>query len=347
MHQESLMEFNRNVLKIDPAAEADRIVAMLREAVHQKLRRYGAVIGISGGVDSSVVLALCVRAFGPKQVVAVMLPEMESDPKSEQLACLASLRMGVEPILEDITSALEGFGCYRRRDEAINRVFPEYDPDCGYKAKITLPKNLLDEDTLNVFYATVITPEGIEKQKRLSIADYLQIVAASNFKQRTRMAELYYQAELHNFAVIGTANKNEYEQGFFVKHGDSGVDVKPIAHLFKSQVYQLAEYLDIPEEIRTRPPSTDTYSASCTQEEFFFRLPFEIMDLLWYAQENEFPIELVTREMDLTEIQVQRAYREFLRKKRTTEYLRMQPVDLVKPEGISAGVNPLLPVHSH
>lgn len=320
------MEFTRHVLDIDPAKETERLVSTMRHTVRQELHRYGGVIGISGGVDSSVVLALSVRAFGPQRVVPIILPERDSDPESGGLASLIAQHYGVEAVLEDITPALEGFGCYRRRDTAIKRVFPEYDPALGYKAKIVLPQNLLDEDTLNIFYLTIFTPGGEEKSQRLPPRDYFQIVAASNFKQRTRMSMLYYHAELRNYAVIGTANKNEHDQGFFVKYGDGGVDIKPIAHLLKTQVYQLAEYLDVPEEIRSRPPTTDTYSAHSTQQEFFFRLPFETMDLLWYAQEHYVPLQDVAQVMGLTEVQVQRAFNDFIRKKRTTKYLRMPPL---------------------
>lgn len=322
------MEFSSNMLKINPQDETDRIVTMLRRNVRQELRRYGAVVGTSGGVDSSVVLALCVRAFGAQRVTALVLPEKDSDPESEELARLVANHYGVDPILEDITPVLDGFGCYQRRDEAIRRVFPEYDAVAGYKAKIGLPQNLLEEDTLNVFHLTIVTPEGKEKSKRIPIRDYFQIVAASNFKQRTRMAMLYYHAELQNYAVIGTANKNEHDQGFFVKYGDGGVDIKPIAHLFKTQIYQLAEYLDVPEDIRVRPPTTDTYSAHSTQQEFFFRLPFETMDILWYAQEKGIPVDEVAAGTGLTETQVERAYNDFLRKERTTEYLRTLPIGI-------------------
>jgi len=322
------MTFSLNVLQIDPAKETEQIVAWMRSSVRQILRRYGAVVGVSGGVDSSVVLALCVRAFGQERVSAIMMPEKDSDDETQRLSRRVAEHYGVQPVLEDITPVLDGFGCYARRDEAIRRIFPEYDAAIGYKAKIGLPQNLLDEDTLNVFILTVVTPDGEEKSQRIPLADYFQIVAASNFKQRTRMAMLYYHAELRNYAVIGTANKNEHAQGFFVKHGDGGVDLRPIAHLYKTQVYQLAKYLDVPEEIQTRPPTTDTYSAHSTQQEFFFRLPFETMDLLWYAQENQVPVSEVADVMGLSEIQVQRAFNDFTRKARTTEYLRMQPIEL-------------------
>lgn len=322
------MRFTKNILEIDPAAEAERIVGSLRQQVQKLLRRRGGVVGISGGVDSAVVFALSVRAFGPDRVVPVIMPDRDSDPISEKLARQLAQQFGVDPVLENITSALEGFGCYRRRDEAIQRVFPEYDAACGYKAKIVLPLNLLDENTLNAFSVTIVAPDGQEHTTPLPAREFLQIVAASNFKQRTRMATLYYHAELRNFAVIGTANKNEHDQGFFVKYGDAGVDIKAIGHLYKTQVYQLAAYLGVPKAIRERPPTSDTYSAPCTQEEFFFRLPFDLMDLLWYAQEHNLPPAEVAQVMDLSEVQVQRAYEDFSRKYRTTNYLRMHPLDI-------------------
>jgi NAD+ synthase len=324
------MNFSKDILKIDPAVETERIVSMLRDTVSKVMRRRGVVMGISGGVDSSVVLALCARAFGPQHLTALMMPEADSEPESEQLARLVANRYGVEPILEIITPVLAGFGCYPRRDEAIKRVFPEYEAAAGYKAKVVLPANMLEKGELNVPSLTIITPEGEEKSKRLGPGDYFQIVAASNFKQRTRMAMLYYHAELRNYAVIGTANKNEHDQGFFVKHGDAGVDIQPLTHLFKTQVYQLAEYLDVPEVIRQRTPTSDTYSATQTQEEFFFRLPFKTMDLLWYAQEHNVPIPEVAQVMGLTETQVQNAFADFTRKQRTTEYLRLPPVSLAE-----------------
>ena len=322
------MNFSQNILEIDARAETDRISGLLHQTVRQEMHKHGGVVGISGGIDSSVVLGLSVKAFGKENVTAVMMPEKDSDPLSERLARHLAEHFDVEPTLENITPVLEGFGCYPRRDEAIRRIFPEFDESSGYKSKIVLPQNLLNEDTLNFFSLTIITPDGEERTKRLPLREYLEIVAASNFKQRTRMSMLYYHAEIRNYAVIGTAQKNEHDQGFFVKYGDGGADIQPLAHLFKTQVYQLAEYLGVPEEIRQRPPTTDTYSAHSTQEEFFFRLPFKTMDLLWFAKENNLPVDEVAQVMGLSEIQIQRVYSDLSRKQRTTEYLRMPPVFL-------------------
>lgn len=328
------MNFHRHVLDIDARAESERIVEALRNRVHRVLRRHGGVVGISGGVDSSVALALSVRAFGPQKVAAIIMPETDSQSESETLARQLARHYGVTPVLENITQVLQGFDCYTRRDDAIRRVYPQFDPAAGYKSKVVLPQNLLDGDTLNVFSLVIVDPQGRQVTRPLAPREFLQIMAASNFKQRTRMAMLYYHAELNNYAVIGTANKNEHDQGFFVKYGDGGVDVQSIAHLYKTQVYQLADYLGVPEAIRTRPPTTDTYSAPATQQEFFYRLPFETMDLLWFAQEHGVPIPEVARVMELTEAQVQRGFNDFIGKHRTTKYLRMPPLS-VEPEPAS------------
>jgi NAD+ synthase len=317
------MAFSKNDIHIDAPAEAGRIVDQMREVVAGKLHKRGAVIGISGGIDSSLCLALSVKAFGPEKVLGVTMPEADSNPKSAALARKLANTFGTKYIVENMTAALAGFGTYGRRDEAIRNVFPEY--DATYKAKIVLPSALGQKDSLNIFQLTIISPEGETKTRRIPLNEYLQIVAASNFKQRSRMAMLYYHADRLNYAVIGTGNKNEHEQGFFVKYGDGGADIKPIAHLFKVQVFQLAAYLDIPKEIQERTPTTDTYSAECTQEEFFFRVPFEIGDVIWYAMERGIPVSEVAKELHLSEDQVAHIQNDIRRKIKATEYLRAEP----------------------
>lgn len=319
------------MLEIDPAAETSRIVETLRHYVSQVFHRRGVVVGVSGGVDSSTVVGLCARAFGPERVTALILPDKDSSPDSARLGQMAADTFGVRTKTINLTAGLEAFGCYHQRDEAIRSVIPDYDP-ASCKVKIVLPGDLLERDSLNVFSVVVQYPDGSERSKRLPPNAYLRIVAASNMKQRSRMMALYTEAESLNYAVIGTANKNEHDQGFFVKHGDAGVDIQAIGHLYKSQVYQIAEYLGVPEEIRQRPPTSDTYSAECTQEEFFFRLPFSLMDQLWYAQEQGLPVEDVAARLNLDAAAVRRAFRDFDRKRHTTDYLRLAPVFLSPAE---------------
>jgi NAD+ synthase len=320
------IQFGRHSLDIDVGKECQTIVEQLQYIVHTRLHRQGAVVGISGGIDSSVVLALSARAFGPERVIGVLLPESESSDDSARLAHLLAAQLGVQAVTENISAALQGFGCYTRRDAAIRRIIPEY--ESGWGAKITLAGNLLNQAALNVFRVTVTSPDGREISKRLPMPEFSQIVAASNFKQRTRMSMLYYHAELHNYAVIGTANKNEYDLGFFVKYGDGGVDTQPIGHLFKTQVYQLAKYLNIPEEIQQRTPTTDTYPGGSTQEEFFYRVPFEILDSVWLGYEQGVPNEEIAQALELSLDQVQRIVNDIASKQHATTYLRTEPLKI-------------------
>lgn len=326
MTEQSLGTFNKQWLDLDTGRETERIVGVLEDVVHHKLRRQGAVVGISGGIDSSVVLALCARAFGPDKVVGLLLPEKESSPESAQLARELADTFQVQPVTEDITGALEGYGCYQRRNEAIRRVVPQYQP--GWNVKIVLPGDLLDQGTLNVFQLVATDPQGNEYRQRLPLREYYQIVAASNFKQRTRTNLLYYYAELHNYAVIGTPNKNEHDLGFFVKYGDGGYDFAPIRHLFKTQVYQLAAYLGVPESICTRPATTDTYPGGGTQEEFFYRIPFELLDCIWLGYEKGISEQEIADGLELNKEQVKRVVDDIIRKKRTTEFLRNAPMGI-------------------
>ncbi|MCD6202255.1 MAG: NAD(+) synthase [Bacteroidales bacterium] len=318
--------FHKDILVIkDVAKTCDFISNRLREIVFNELGRKGGIIGISGGIDSSVSLALTVKALGKDNVLGIMLPEKDSSPDSLTLARTLAEKFGVKTLVEEITGALNGFACYRRRDEAIKRIFNEYDPET-HKMKIGIKQNPMKSSLPPVFSVTIVDPDGSEKSKLLPANEYLQIVAASNFKQRSRMAMLYYHAEKNYYAVIGTPNKHEVQQGFFVKHGDGGADVIPIAALYKTQVYQLARYLGIPEEIIRRTPTSDTYSAEQTQEEFFFQLPFELLDLIWYGWENGYDAQEVAEALDRSQQEIENVYKNFNRKQATTAYLRKQPI---------------------
>ena len=285
--------FSRDVLRIDPARTAAEIEGAIREIVFHRLRRRGVVLGLSGGVDSSTVAALCARALGPNRVLGLFMPEAECPPDCLRLGRLAAGVCGIEAKTEDITATLEAVGCYRRRDTTIRELLPEYSP--AYKCKLVL-SDVVAGAAYPLFSLVLEAPDGTVRSLRLTAEAYLGIVAAMNFKQRTRKMLEYYYADLLNFAVAGTPNLLEYDQGFFVKGGDGAADLKPIAHLYKTQVYQLAEYLGVPEEIRSRPPSTDTYSMAQSQQEFFFSLPHETMDLcLWARNHGVPPSALATR----------------------------------------------------
>lgn len=326
MSSKSTIAFSKDILNFkNVEEEVSRITGKLKDDILGVIKRKGAVIGISGGIDSSVTLALAVRALGAENVLGIMLPEKDSSPESKEFALKLAEKYGIQTLEENITGALEGFGCYRRRDEAVSSVFPEYNP-IEYKMKIGINQRGLNQFLPPVFSVTIINSFGEEKSKILPVKEYLQIVAASNFKQRCRMSMLYYHAERLHYAMIGTPNKHEVEQGFFVKNGDGGADIMPIAHLYKSQVYQMAEFLEIPSEIINRTPTSDTYSAEQTQEEFFFQMPYQEMDLLWYGLENGISADEVGKVMNKSADEIVHIYNNLSRKRKTTEYLRMAPI---------------------
>jgi NAD+ synthase len=315
--------FSKEVLQIDPADAAERVAKAVREQVLEVLRRRGAVVGLSGGIDSSVVAALCVRALGPDRVLGLLMPERDSSGDALRLGRMLVEHLGIRHEIEDVAPALEGLGCYARQLEAIRMVFPEYGD--GWRCKLVLP-SILESDRLNITTLTVQDPEGRQRSSRMPPAAYLQMVAATNFKQRARKMMEYYHADRLHYAVAGTPNRLEYDQGFFVKQGDGAADFKPIAHLYKTQVYALAEHLGVPEEIRRRPPTTDTFSLPQTQEEFYFALPYQAMDLCLWAHDHETPAAEAAAVLGLTPAQVERVYRDIEAKRRVSRYLHQAPL---------------------
>ena len=310
------------VLEINPEETANAIESAIRRQLGE-LRKRGVVVGLSGGIDSSVVTTLSARAVGPERVQVLFMPERDSSPESLELGRLLTSQLGTAAMVENISPTLDAAGCYARQLEAIRMVFPDYGD--GYRNKITLP-SILESGRLNVSELTIESPSGERRTSRMPMEAYLQLVAATNFKQRVRKMMEYYHADRLNYAVAGTPNRLEYDQGFFVKLGDGAADIKPIAHLYKTQVYALAEYLGVPQEIRRRPPTTDTFSLPQTQEEFYFALPYPKMDLCLYGRNHGVPAAEVAAVTDLTPEQVERVYGDIDQKRRSTRYLHRRPL---------------------
>ena len=319
----TLLALAPGALAMDAARETERIGSAIREGVFQRLKRKGAVLGLSGGIDSSVVAALCVRGLGRERVLGLLMPEADSSEDSLRLGRLVADVLGIPTVLEDVTPVLVAARCYERRDEAIRKVVPEY--GAGWKSKIVLP-NLLDGSAYPLYSVVVRSPAGDEIRARLTAEAYLGVVAATSFKQRARKMIEFHHADRLNYAVAGTPNRLEYDQGFFVKNGDGAADLKPIAHLYKTQVYELAAYLDVPLEIQRRPPTTDTYSLPQSQEEFYFALPYDKMDLCLYARDHGVPPAEAAAATGLTAEQARQVYRLIESKRQAARYLHMPPL---------------------
>jgi NAD+ synthase len=320
------MAFDASVLEMDNDKVIEKACTRLREILSKEVGRRGFVVAMSGGIDSSVSSALCVQALGKERVYGIMLPERDSSGFSTARGRQLAEHLGIRYEVFDIAPALEGIGCYRQRDEAIRKVFPQYGE--GWKNKIVIKGGL--EGRINHFELVVQTPSGELKSERLPLPEYLQIVAATNHKQRIRKTVEYYHADRLNYAVIGTPNRLEYDQGFFVKNGDGSADVKPIAHLYKTQVYALARHMKLPKEICEAIPTTDTYSLPQGQDEFYFALPYAQMDLALWALNNGRSAAELAGALKITEAQAQHVFRDIEAKRKTTRYLHAKPV-LVEP----------------
>ena len=324
---------SEDLLIIDAEKEVEKIATWLKQLLNSTFKRRGIVVGLSGGIDSSVTCALAVKALGAKRVFGLHMPERHSSSETLTLSTSVSDHFAIHSVHEDITTILEAVGFYRRYDAAVQKVIADYGE--GWKSKIVIP-NVIDSNEFSLFSLVGESPTGDIVKRRLPLQAYLEILAATNFKQRIRKMLEYYHADRLNYAVAGTPNRLEFDQGFFVKLGDGAADCKPIAHLYKTQVYQLAAYLGVPEQIRRRPPTTDTYSLAQGQDEFYFSLPHDKMDLCLYAKNNGYPVEEVAELLGMTSEQIGRVYGDIDNKRKTTRYLHLSPqlaVDIPEIKG--------------
>jgi NAD+ synthase len=317
------MAFNLDVLKIDPAEQLERLSKFIVEQTRSAYRRKGVIVGLSGGIDSACMSAIAVHALGKERVVGLILPETESNPVSSEYARKHAQVLGIEHRQVEITPTVDSVVQYEWRDGFMKQLIPEYRP--GYKYNITLPTDLLERDAVNFYSLQVQMPDGEMKRKRLNVEEFRTITSFANIKIRARMLHLYAEAERRNLLVVGTTNRTEFLLGDFCKYGDGGTDIEPLTHLYKNQIYQLAEHLKVIPEIIDRTPSPDTFSLPVSDREFFFRIPFDKLDHLLYAWENDVPLHDAANVLGISEDVVERVFKDFASKHRATAHLREMP----------------------
>ncbi len=317
------LAFSKDILIIKDIQNLTKLLEnFIRKQTFEDYRKRGIIIGISGGIDSAVAAALACNAVGNENVLGIILPEKESNRESQELAKTLCNKLKIKYVVEDITQILESGSVYQIREKIVQKLFPEYNNSCKYRL---IFRENFDNDGLSIPYLEIQDAQNQIHKIKVSLDDYLTMTAATNIKHRTRMSRLYYHAEKNNFLVCGTTNKAEFQQGYFVKYGDGGVDIEPLVNLFKTQVYQLAEYLNVPSEIIQREASPDTWSFDISDEEFFFSLTYDIIDLMLYAREKSIPLNEVCSILELDEDKVKRILKSQERKWNSSKTSRIFP----------------------
>lgn len=316
------MEHIHEFIKIKNIEKSvNNICNFIKNEISNKIQRNGAVIGLSGGIDSAVTAALCVKAIGTEKVLGLIMPEKESEPKSQILAKQFADKYNIKTEIIDITSILDSFGVYKNKERIVKERFPNFNSNCKYR--VVVPPKF--ENTVGIPYLNILDDKNEQHKLKISSFEFLALTAATSIKHRVRMTMLYYHGERNNLAVIGTTNKSEYLQGYFVKYGDGGSDIEPIVNLYKSQIYQLGQFLNMPQEILTKDASPDVWSFTTNDEEFFYSVPYDIVDLILYARENNLDIKEIQKLSNLSAENIESLLRFQNQKQSKSQHMREIP----------------------
>ena len=300
--------------------DVDDLCNFLQDEISIKSQKSGAIVGLSGGIDSTVTMALCAKALGSDKTLGLTMFEKESNSSNKDLISHIAQNYDIKIENIDITPILDSFGVYSYRENIVKEKFPDFNSNCKYR--VVVPPNF---NSVGIPYLEILDEENQNHKIKISSSDFLTLTSATSIKHRVRMILLYFHAEKNNLSVVGTTNKSEYLQGYFVKYGDGGSDIEPLVNLYKSQIYQIGNFLNVPEEILNNDASPDVWSYSTTDEEFFYTVPYEIVDLILYAREKKLSIMEIKKLSNLPEEKIQNLLRFQDIKQRKSQHMRDLP----------------------
>ena len=299
----------------------NEITNFIKNEVFEIYQKKGVAVGLSGGIDSAITAALCTKSIGSEKILGLILPEKESDVNSKNLALQIAEKYNIETKSIDITNILESFGVYENKERIVKEKFPNYNEKCKYR--VVVPPKL--ENNIGMPFLEILDNENTLHKLKISSFDFLNLTAATSIKHRVRMTMLYNYAEKNNFAVVGTTNKTEYLQGYFVKYGDGGSDIEPLVHLYKTQIYEIANFLKLPEKIINQDASPDVWSFKTSDEEFFYAVPYNIVDLILYARERNLSINDISKFSNLSSEKIEKLIQFQNQKQSKSQTMRENP----------------------
>ncbi len=227
--------------KLDVEKTKDDIVEFVQNKVSEA-NAEGLVIGLSGGIDSTLAAFLACEAVGKDNVFGIVMPSTTTPTEDKLHGTVIAQLLGIN-----------------YKEIAIDSILNEF-----------LSVTQLEEDKLSI----------------------------GNLKARIRMSIIYFYANSKNYLVSGTGNKSEILIGYFTKHGDGACDIEPIGDLYKTDVYQLAKYLEIPQEISDKPPRAGLWNNQTDEDEI--GMTYELLDKILYRNlEKDIDAKSIADELDI------------------------------------------------
>ena len=292
----SLME----KLKINPQAETVKIEKFISTQL-KDLGKDGVVLGLSGGLDSSVCAYLCTRVLSRDKILTLILPEKDNNPLNMEHAKLIANTLQLPTKTINLTSFLEQIGVYKLFTDEERSNKEKVEKLIKGLTKVLKTQSLFTTGMSFQYDGKFGLKEKLERKLLLPYSN--KFFALTYAKVRLRMLLLYYYAALNNYLVIGTTDKSEWTVGFYDKYGDGANDITLLRHLYKTQIRQLASYLGVPKEIIQKPSSGDLIAK--LPNEVIMGFTYEQLDQILYGLEKGMSDQNIAGEVGIDKGSVQ------------------------------------------